>query len=944
MNISPNDKREYKFITLNNKLRVMLIHDDESIYSSASMCVNVGSLYDPLEYQGLAHFLEHMLFMGSKKYPKENEFSNYINKYGGSQNAYTDAEITNYFFDIQSEYFEKALDIFSRFFIDPLLLPDAVEREVNAVASEHSKNITNDHRRLYGILREIADPKSIYTKFATGNLDSLYNGGKKDNLLNELKKFHDKYYSANIMTLCVLGPQSLSDLELLVLNSFNDVPNLNINYFDEIMSSYGKNCAFPHDYDMDKLAKCKLSDKRKLNTLKFIKILPINKDTTINILWELPTYNHLYKYKMISFLSNIIGHESENSILDQLKKYHLASGLAAGPIKMDSNQTIFCVTISLTDKGYTYRHNVIRLLHEYIDLMKKQCLPKEFYDEYKIESYNKFLFPHKYNGIDYVSKLTVNMTKYKEEDYISGSSIMNEYDDDACKLYLDYLNLMQPETSIVIMSSPKYINLLYNKEKWYEIEYSIENMVHLESSEESVEFEFNIELPKLNPFTPTDLSIKDNIPTEYPINCNNQRIYCWYKFINKYNVPKASVYIRLFNKSLFENNIDQTKLLLFVLCKMDELNNILYPAHVSGYVYNVGYDILNKSIDIVVSGYNQKLNEVLSILTKDILDNIKDVNHFNLIRETHIKETRNLLFAEPYQLASSNIDKYLLKSYCDPIEKIKILENISFDEVNTYGTNILASEFDMITMLAEGNIDISDVDSYINTLKVFKTINTKNILDADYNVSEKHEIIECVCNDKENNSSCNVMFYCGKYDKSIAGWKELYIGSALVEAILSDNFFEDLRTKQQLGYIVGMSLGILDNVHNSGITLTFCVQSDLYGGKDLYEKIDKFIKNNNIIDQLSDDDFDDFKTSLINDLLKPKQNIMEELILDLSPILSDDLMFDRSQLIADRIKSYTIDELRNFYNTTIINGKPIVSMVYGNKFMDEYNGLKKIDI
>lgn len=81
----------------------------------------VGSYSDPEDIPGLAHFLEHMLFMGTEKYPDENEYSKYLSEHGGGSNAYTADELTNYFFAVSSDSFEGALDRFSRFFVCPLI-------------------------------------------------------------------------------------------------------------------------------------------------------------------------------------------------------------------------------------------------------------------------------------------------------------------------------------------------------------------------------------------------------------------------------------------------------------------------------------------------------------------------------------------------------------------------------------------------------------------------------------------------------------------------------------------------------------------------------------------------------------------------------------------------------------------------------------------------------
>ena len=85
--------------------------------SAASMNVKVGSLSDPDDAQGLAHFLEHMLFMGTSKFPDENHFEARLDTLGGSYNAYTDSENTVYHFEVFNNGFEEILDIFSRFFV-----------------------------------------------------------------------------------------------------------------------------------------------------------------------------------------------------------------------------------------------------------------------------------------------------------------------------------------------------------------------------------------------------------------------------------------------------------------------------------------------------------------------------------------------------------------------------------------------------------------------------------------------------------------------------------------------------------------------------------------------------------------------------------------------------------------------------------------------------------
>ena len=127
---SPTDLKDYKLIQLENGLKALLISDtaydlkkldQEELEvengvtngqtglkrSAASLRIEVGSYSDPEELQGLAHFLEHMVFMGSKKYPSENEFTKFIDDHDGSYNAYTDDEFTNFHFAIPRKNFAK---------------------------------------------------------------------------------------------------------------------------------------------------------------------------------------------------------------------------------------------------------------------------------------------------------------------------------------------------------------------------------------------------------------------------------------------------------------------------------------------------------------------------------------------------------------------------------------------------------------------------------------------------------------------------------------------------------------------------------------------------------------------------------------------------------------------------------------------------------------------
>jgi len=91
------------------------VSDKETDYSAASLSVGIGSLHNPDNLPGLAHFLEHMLFRGSSKYPEVDTFVDKIKKCDGDFNAYTAGEETNYYFKSSNNVFHDILDVWSRY-------------------------------------------------------------------------------------------------------------------------------------------------------------------------------------------------------------------------------------------------------------------------------------------------------------------------------------------------------------------------------------------------------------------------------------------------------------------------------------------------------------------------------------------------------------------------------------------------------------------------------------------------------------------------------------------------------------------------------------------------------------------------------------------------------------------------------------------------------------
>jgi len=257
---SPNDSLHYRAIRLTNELDCLLVRDPEAKLSAAVMNVGSGSFNDPRSHHGLAHFLEHMLFMGSEKYPSSDRYREFVNSNGGSCNAYTDITSTVFYHSIKSNALVESLDIFAQFFISPLMKQEYVDKELNAVNSEHLKNLNSDIWRESQLLRSLAKPESVFNRFGTGNLSTL----KKPDIYDQLQEYHRRYYSSNIMKLVVYGNEDLDHLEKEVESIFTPITNKNVK---------------PFDYAQDGLP----FDSTNLN--KFLRMKTIKKEKKLKLFW-----------------------------------------------------------------------------------------------------------------------------------------------------------------------------------------------------------------------------------------------------------------------------------------------------------------------------------------------------------------------------------------------------------------------------------------------------------------------------------------------------------------------------------------------------------------------------------------------------------------------------------------------------------------------------------
>ena len=216
----PYSTAAYRHLRLDNGVVVVLASDPAAAKAAASVDVGVGSYDDPPAFPGVAHFTEHLLFMGSRRFPAEDGFGETLRRWAGRSNAYTDVQNTNYFFEAAPAGLEESLAVFSGFFDGPLLRDSSAAREVSAVNAEHEKNIDSEYWRLSQLESDLADPSTPVNGFGTGSLATLNTTGA----MPALRAFHDAFYATDNIAVAVVAPAPLDDLERLVRRLFGPLP------------------------------------------------------------------------------------------------------------------------------------------------------------------------------------------------------------------------------------------------------------------------------------------------------------------------------------------------------------------------------------------------------------------------------------------------------------------------------------------------------------------------------------------------------------------------------------------------------------------------------------------------------------------------------------------------------------------------------------------------
>ena len=878
---SENDSREYRYITLPNQLKVLLVSDSKTERSAASLDVNVGSRQDPEDYQGLAHFLEHMLFLGTRKYPEAGEYQAFISGHGGSHNAYTSFEHTNYFFDIDPESFEPALDRFSQFFVAPLFTEAYVEREKNAVHSEYKAKIKDERRKGADIFKQIINPRHPFAKLSVGNLETLSTKGKKavnGSLRDQLLAFYDENYSASIMTLVLIGRESLDDLEAMATGKFSAVRN-----------------------NHKQIAKIKQPLMAEGSLPMKVKIKPRQSLRMLSIAFPIPEDIQHYQQKPISFLGNILGHEGKGSLLSYLKLQGWVEGLSAGPGLRYQGGATFNITIQLTESGVEASDNIVTAVFQAINRIKTSGDKAWLFAEQKAIAEQQFRFQQKSPAITYASALSSAMHYYPARDFLRAGSLMTTYDPDLVERYLAYLT---PQNSMVTLTAP---SVKTDKQThYYQADYSV-----TKTSDKTLTTWVNagvnqqITLPEKNPFIAEDLSIlKPQSAMDIPaLISDKDGLRLWFKSGGRFASPRGSLLFSVRSPVASDSVEHRVQLQLLVAMMADELNEMSYSASLAGLHYSLNAH--GRGFSVKINGFTDKQAPLLEKIVTALSSPVFDAGRFENIRLEHIRQLENMDKQQPYHLIMDQLPDLLYKNSWTDKEQLAIYKNLTLEQVKTYRKSLLSAG--QIDMLVYGNYLQQDAERYAASVKVLldtpappATIEIVRLPEQAFSRQVPSQY-----------SDASLMLYIQAGDTD----KVRRAAMGVTAQILRADFYNSLRTEKQLGYIVTSGAYPLMDVPG----LYFLVQSPVAGPEKLEQEITRFIQQRfETLADITEQDFDQQRNAVLSKLSEKPQNLSQQAQRYWQDISQNYYQFDSREQLIDAMQSLSYPQWQQFFVEDVI--------------------------
>ncbi|WP_404376659.1 insulinase family protein [Vreelandella aquamarina] len=862
--VSPFDDRDYRVLTLENGLQALLVSDPDADKAAASMNVRVGSAQDPDDLQGLAHFLEHMLFLGTEPYPQSDAYQRYISDNAGSHNAFTAQQDTNYFFDIEPSALPGALDRFSEFFLSPLFNADHLESERNIVHSEYMARIRDESRRENDVLNQLLNPDNPTTGFAVGSRDTLADPDGEATLRERVIDFYQRHYDANVMNLAVVAPQPLDELEALVVERFADIPDhdLSAPTIDEPL------------VDPDTLPRYierqSLQDRRQLR-----------------FYFPIPDPTDEYRTKPTQLIAHLLGDEGDGSLLSVLRKAGLADALSAGVGRGDGNQALFTISISLTPAGAERLEDIEATLFAAIEQIREESLAEWRYEEQQSLNEQAFRFQQHGAPQQEATRLAMSLSRYPVEDVQYAAYRMDGMDSERQQRYLDALT---PDNMLRFYSAPDVESETVSP--WFNTQWKEQPPT------ETGQMLSGLALPEPNPFIANDLTLQAGQDEQPSTLIETPTFTAWHMQDSRFNTPSVEWRVSLQHPSASHSAEEAVLTRLLAGWLNDSLNESLYPAWIAGQSFSAYAHA--RGITLSFSGWRDGQTPLI----EQVIDQLQQANissdAFERVRYQLQREWRNAPQSSLTGQASRALGEALLSPQWSTEELLKASQRLEKHHLENFRRRFLNGLY--IDAMAVGNLNAEQAREQASLVRGALTPRlTRDDIPPlqPLVVSEEPAVLHPHSTREES----LVLRYLQGRDTSI----EEQARVSVLAQWLDTPFYQQLRTEEQLGYIVNAGYSPLLEAPGIGLI----VQSPDTNSDTIAERIDAFMEAAEArLQTLSDEELAAHRQA-VHDRLRQRHTSLQSMANRYWQATAlDEVRFDRREQIAERALDVSVEELQ----------------------------------
>jgi insulysin len=825
----PLDKSESRTLVLDNGLKVLLVSDPELNMSAASMAVDVGSLMDPAEVQGLAHFLEHMLFLGTEKYPDVEAYGEYLSQNGGYSNAYTARDHTNYHFQIFPDALEGALDRFSQFFLAPLFTEEFTEREINAVDSEFEKNLESDIWRGFRMLCHKSSPDHPQNSFSTGNGDSL-----SDVTRDVLIDFYNTYYSANQMALSIVSTHSLDQLEKWTRSMFS-----------EVKSNGREALQYPSDF---------LEDKP---VVRMIKMKSIEDRRKMDIYFNAPGVRSDWDAKSENLIMGMMGYEGQGSLLSSLKEENLATSLGAGTWDESDNYTLSVLGISLTPQGQENPERVLELVFSYIEMLRQSPYPEYLYNEDATMASLRQVYSDKGEGASRATNLANKALRVPLEFAENSSTLYLRQDPD---FYYQYLDHMRPDNMLVMISAKDVETT--ETEAVYGVEYTYSEIGDgLLERLAAPELVAGQTLPNPNPFVPENVELLSERPV---LLVDEPGLSLYYGQDNEFQRPKTAMQFKFRVRDQDYTAKDAVLIKFYELLVNEYVNEIGYDALSAELAYSIkaGFE----GVSVSAFGYTESARKLLPYLVNALKECEIDQARFDSIKERTVREWNNEKFDNGFLYVRYFTSKASLQTFFLPTEKAAAAADIGLKDVYAFRDRLFKKG--SVEALVYGSVSAPEAEEMARSFQgTLGAKPAKKLFENKVIASKPGEKLLFKDTLPTNNSVFRKDYVAGMATPMNR------VTAAVLSNLIRTPYYIEMRTKQQLGYVVwSFSFNMEDTTK-----LGFVIQSGDYDPIDLVGRSDALISTfPDLLKSMPEDAFLKAKAAVRSEIEKKDKTIMEK--------------------------------------------------------------------